>query len=109
MRGCLVAMWKPASGGRRYTYMGVEGLRHPNHAEAFWSAVAQMHGASLHRSYRFREVENVLRPKPAIQPAKAASRPGLPHALQDASRSRWQFAKRCQRTAMESLRETQAL
>jgi hypothetical protein len=25
-------------------------------ATAFWSAVAQMHGASLHRSYRFREV-----------------------------------------------------
>ncbi len=54
------------------------------HVTAFWSAVAKMHGASLHRNYRFRGVLNILLPKPSVQPAKAASRLGLPRALQDA-------------------------
>ena len=45
---------------------------------AFWTAVAQMHGASLHRSYRFRWLHRVPWPQPAVRPAKAASRPGLP-------------------------------
>ena len=41
-----------------------------DHATAFWSAVAQMHGASLHRSYRFREVKKTLRPETASSPRK---------------------------------------
>ena len=55
-----------------------------------------MHGASLHRRHRFRVVQNALRPQHAVRPAKAASRLGLPHALQDASRSRgrWGFLPR---------------
>ncbi|MCF7788534.1 MAG: hypothetical protein K9N47_20600 [Prosthecobacter sp.] len=43
-----------------------------------------MHGASLHRSYRFRGVKKALRPEPAFQPATAAAPSGFPHALQDA-------------------------
>jgi len=44
-----------------------------------------MHGASLHRRHRFREVMCSLDPETAVQPAKALSRPDLPHALQDAA------------------------
>jgi hypothetical protein len=34
-------------------------------APASWTAVAEMHGASLHRRHRFREVKPVLFPQPA--------------------------------------------
>ncbi len=52
--------------------MGYESVS--THAtRSFWSAVAQMHGASLHRSYRFREVKNVLRPKPFSGARKIAN------------------------------------
>jgi hypothetical protein len=37
-------------------------MEHQNYATASWSAVAEMHGASLHRRHRFREVKNILRP-----------------------------------------------
>jgi hypothetical protein len=43
-----------------------------------------MQGASLHRRHRFRELKRTLSPQPAVQPAKAVSRLGLPHAVQDA-------------------------
>ena len=74
------------------------------------NCVTEMHGASLHRRHRFRGVQRGIRPQPSIrpakaaalrlvqtvfpppQPAKAASRLGLPHALQDASRSRGRWA-----------------
>jgi hypothetical protein len=55
-----------------------------SHATASWTAVAEMRGASLHRRHRFREVLNALGPYLAVRPAKAASRQGLPHALQEA-------------------------
>jgi len=42
----------------------------------------------LPRRHRFREVKCILWPKSTVQPAKAAWRLGLPHAVQDASRSR---------------------
>jgi hypothetical protein len=69
-------------------------------ATAFWSAVAKMHGASLHRSYRFRGVKHARRSKPAVRPEKAASHPSSPvlrspqseegpHELQDAAASAW--------------------
>ena len=64
------------------------GSREPKNATASWSAVTERQGASLPRRHRFRGVKHVLRPYPALQPAKAASRLGLPHALQDAPRSR---------------------
>ncbi len=35
--------------------------------------VAQMHGASLHRSYRFRGVKSFLGPEPSLQPTKSAT------------------------------------
>ena len=44
--------------------------------------------SGLREQQRFRVVQKILPLYHAIQPAKAASRLGLPHALQDASRSR---------------------
>ena len=56
-----------------------------------------MHGASLHRRHRFRAGARVLWPYPAVRHVKAASRQGLPHAVQDASRShkRWASVLAC--------------
>ena len=42
---------------------------------SFWSAVAKMHGASLHRSYRFRGVLKSLRPEPVVRPEKVPPYP----------------------------------
>jgi len=82
-------------------------------APASWSAVTEMHGASLHRRHRFRGVKEVLWTHYFIRPAKAAAlsrgiecyaaparRPAcesgaalkLVTALQDASRSRKRWA-----------------
>jgi hypothetical protein len=82
----------------------------PREREASWSAVTEMHGASLHRRHRFRGVKRSVCPQDSIQlaerqrfrvvqnalllyvtlePAKAASRRGLPHALQDAVALAW--------------------
>ncbi len=41
-------------------------------ATASWTAVAKMHGASLHRRHRFREVKPVLLPQLALQPPSAS-------------------------------------
>ena len=48
---------------------------------------------------RTRIVTNALRKCPSVHPAKAASRQGLPHAVQDASRSRWHLSRRCRLTS----------
>jgi hypothetical protein len=69
--------WHLIKGSRRQFWRS----GHPSHATASWSAAAEMHGASLHRRHRFRGVLSVPRPHPAVRPAKAASRQGLPHAL----------------------------
>ena len=42
-------------------------------ATASWTAVTEMHGASLHRRHRFRGVRGALWPQPAVRPAKAAA------------------------------------
>jgi len=42
---------------------------HKTTRQRFWSAVAKMHGASLHRSYRFRGVKKALRTETTFQPA----------------------------------------
>jgi hypothetical protein len=42
---------------------------HKTTRQGFWSAVAQMQGASLHRSYRFLGVKKALRAETTLQPA----------------------------------------
>ena len=41
--------------------------------QRFWSAVAQMHGASLRRIYCYRGVKHALRPHLTVRPAKAVA------------------------------------
>ncbi len=43
------------------------------HAAASWTAVTEMHGASLHRRHRFCGVVDVLWTQDAVRPAKAAA------------------------------------
>ena len=42
-------------------------------APASWTAVTEMHGASLHRRHRFRGVQRGIRPQHSIRPARAAT------------------------------------
>ncbi len=53
------------------------GAGYPEHAAASWSAVAEMHGASLHRRHRFGRVMSLRWPQGAVQPSKQVTRQGL--------------------------------